>query len=126
MPSKRVVAGRSSSDRSVVTITWKWLFVASVASLVLSFVASHYFLSSNKLVVSKHKHAVLKVDETDVIIVDDFFPIEKVVEWRTRMEAEWRAGNWFFTTNNDGTKSFWFGSVVFCSMFLFFGQSSPE
>lgn len=77
-------------------ITWIWLVFASCVALVLSLVASHFFLSSPSF-------SSFQVDQTTVFIADDFFPESLVDEWKSRMEAEWKNGNWFFTTNNAGT-----------------------
>jgi hypothetical protein len=97
MPPKKAVV-------KPVAITWTWLIIAAGAALVLSLLASRMLLSKPDAIKE------IRVDNTRIVIVDNFFPDALVSEWKSRMEREWEAGNWFFTTNNAG---------VFCSFFLF-------
>ena len=100
MPPKQVTSKQVPPKKSAIApvrITWTWLVLASLVALVLSLVASYLFLSP-----AADRVTEIQVDETKIYIFDDFFPDAQVEDWKQRMEKEFVAGNWFFTTNNNG------------------------
>ena len=88
-----------------VQVTSGWLLGAAAVALLLSVVAAYFLLPSSRGPAGGGESVrVLQVDDTRVLVVDNFFPEELVREWRRALRREWDEGRWFFTTNNNGRR----------------------
>ena len=82
-----------------VQVTGRWLLAGAAVAVVLSLAAGYLLPTRGG---PGERSTVLQVDDTRVLVVDNFFPEALANEWRAKLRREWEAGRWFFTTNNNG------------------------
>ncbi len=88
-----------------VQVTGRWVLGAAAVALLLSAAAAFLLVPSSRGATGAGESVrVLQVDETRVLVVDNFFPEELAREWRRLLRREWDEGRFFFTTNNNGRR----------------------
>ena len=84
-----------------VKLTSSSLYIASFIALVLTLVAGYYISS---LASSRRPGVeIVRFDDRQVFILDDFFDPVTLDSWRRKLRKEWDDEAWVFATNNNGS-----------------------